>query len=1080
MGIGLVGMGDAAQPASLDGEMAADRARRQVPGSHGQCEVPYFNGRHFGTKRIGDWCWFTADLTAEDGETLTIPVSTPEGGASGDEAVDDRCPSGWMLPNQQAWGALEEAIGGAPALQAEVLSSTSAAEGLGLTEGIYFGVNSTESPGLGSRELNNGVWRELVTADFLEFLVSSNGEDEPLPGRVRCTRPLKFKGAQWADSEAHVFESDSTSPDESYIWNQNGSFPAEVRSRLLYDFTLFQLDMRIREKSEESSSIAHAWGETLEVPCHKLVGGVNAEVGFFEEGRLVLLKEIALKHRLQGGAAPDFVSQEFTFGQSGTSGAGEIWLAPEDLFGPSPITGCQEYNFTVRRVGETAEHDSILVTCQDEGIWNAQGELQVALDIIQRPAAEGALQDPVVIPWSPRIREIRKAQLSLDTLAINMGLNTELEVTTSNSVPANGWGLQDQNLNDLDILGLGSTCWSNFAPVYQVRLPSGPWGESVTVGCGDLGLSTPTGAMKPRTGTKDVELRIGQVYANSNVAQNWSDSIPVSLEVTSDQFAFHESVLYVTEMAVEEEVRGAMVLPLGEAGLISNAPQQAPGLWVETGCPNPVNPDAVEVDALWRRYPELTGAVPAGELFDRHQIDDHIAFDVMDYGDGIYRFKKEQDDWILGSTVNLSVKIAMDGMRQVTGNGVVAVGDTATTEVPIRFEWSCGNPLRFWDVDYNTTPYQGNCWMTENLATQRYRDGRRVSTYRHLDGGANAGGGEGNHLFNRNEDQFALPHHRPLDDITGEYGNWQAMKAMANDGETGNEDSLRVEPEPDGTWGLNLPRFRPGYFYSAWAVQARNGICPTGWRLPDDEEWEALEDGEHKMNKHKMPASQDYDGSDDRRAVVFAKWRQHGSHSPLGSDDPDMTGLNFLPMGLLDDNGDVPRLGETAVFHSRNYRWAEDDGRDDSDPADDHPDYPTVWGGHFVPWDAASGLPWYIDEFFHPTVEWSDFGPNQGANIQVAIDQYDSEDNSSLLRVAPTRFEVPSDWNNSIPQDPHFCEGNESDCYYLGQNWIIGGNEWIESNLFRVEWDDDDYHWWRSVHNADRESGNVRCLMPLD
>ena len=37
VGIGLVGMGDAAQPASLDGEMAADRARRQVPGSHVRC-----------------------------------------------------------------------------------------------------------------------------------------------------------------------------------------------------------------------------------------------------------------------------------------------------------------------------------------------------------------------------------------------------------------------------------------------------------------------------------------------------------------------------------------------------------------------------------------------------------------------------------------------------------------------------------------------------------------------------------------------------------------------------------------------------------------------------------------------------------------------------------------------------------------------------------------------------------------------------------------------------------------------------------------------------------------------------------
>ncbi len=102
------------------------------------------------------------------------------------------------------------------------------------------------------------------------------------------------------------------------------------------------------------------------------------------------------------------------------------------------------------------------------------------------------------------------------------------------------------------------------------------------------------------------------------------------------------------------------------------------------------------------------------------------------------------------------------------------------------------------DIDgnsYKTVQIGSNCWMSENLRTTKYQDGTNI----------------------------------PIDLSGGDYGN-----------ESGETWSNRTSGARTiyGNNTNNLTTF--GYLYNWFAAVDPRGLCPKGWRLPTDSDWDDL------------------------------------------------------------------------------------------------------------------------------------------------------------------------------------------------------------------------------------------------
>ena len=118
--------------------------------------------------------------------------------------------------------------------------------------------------------------------------------------------------------------------------------------------------------------------------------------------------------------------------------------------------------------------------------------------------------------------------------------------------------------------------------------------------------------------------------------------------------------------------------------------------------------------------------------------------------------------------------------------------------------WSCGDPLEFQGYDYETVQIGGQCWFAENLRSDVYQNGDAINSglstasWQTTAFGATAVYGEGSSQCTDND---------PGDQACDE--NWAIVEY--------------------------------GRLYNFLAVDDERGLCPQGWHVPTDEEFQQME-----------------------------------------------------------------------------------------------------------------------------------------------------------------------------------------------------------------------------------------------
>ncbi|MCX6259020.1 MAG: fibrobacter succinogenes major paralogous domain-containing protein [Bacteroidia bacterium] len=224
---------------------------------------------------------------------------------------------------------------------------------------------------------------------------------------------------------------------------------------------------------------------------------------------------------------------------------------------------------------------------------------------------------------------------------------------------------------------------------------------------------------------------------------------------------------------------------------------------------------------------------------------------------------------------SVSVVLAQKGITTNAKNE--EYGNEKSVTAP---SWVCGTSA-ITDFDgnsYNTVQIGSQCWMRENLKTTHYADGTALVD------GTNAGN------ISRNYNaKYWFVYKNDLSNKTT-YGLLYTWAAAMN-----------------GTPGSNT---------NTGIVQ---GVCPAGWHLPNDAEWEQME-----MFLGMSQSQADATGW--RGTTEGGKLKEAGtSHwtSPNAGAD-NSSGYNALPGGYRDDVGIFYYLGNTGTWWTASEYFASD------------------------------------------------------------------------------------------------------------------------------------------------------------
>jgi uncharacterized protein (TIGR02145 family) len=209
-------------------------------------------------------------------------------------------------------------------------------------------------------------------------------------------------------------------------------------------------------------------------------------------------------------------------------------------------------------------------------------------------------------------------------------------------------------------------------------------------------------------------------------------------------------------------------------------------------------------------------------------------------------------------------------MIPLTGTSCSAVNATGTITVTTAAASACPSPtISYNGINYNTVGIGTQCWMQENLRTRLYNDGTEISFN-------NSGGSEGT-------------------TITWLLHDNGAYSIYANDSVT--------------TPSSNLSNY--GYLYNWYAVKGiatlfsttYKNICPIGWHVPTDAEWNTLTNylggigGASNLAGGKMKST----------SSLWASPNTGANNS---------SGFTALPGGYRSDNGSFIGVRDVAFFWS--------------------------------------------------------------------------------------------------------------------------------------------------------------------
>jgi len=225
-------------------------------------------------------------------------------------------------------------------------------------------------------------------------------------------------------------------------------------------------------------------------------------------------------------------------------------------------------------------------------------------------------------------------------------------------------------------------------------------------------------------------------------------------------------------------------------------------------------------------------------------------FSMIDWGNGPYYLELEIDDEIIGSSQLISVPYALHA-SSVDREYIYEILDSLGLLNP---------KIEVTDFDgniYGTVQIGDQVWMAENLRSTHYSDGTSIS---------------GVSVYDNNEDNAAI------------YGRLYTWEAMMN-------GAASSDANPSGI----------------------QGVCPSGWHLPSDNEWKELEMN-LGMDENEANAADARGTNEGSKLAGNADLWNNGA---LENDSEFGTsGFMALPGGFRGTSGNHIRMADYAYFWS--------------------------------------------------------------------------------------------------------------------------------------------------------------------
>ena len=193
------------------------------------------------------------------------------------------------------------------------------------------------------------------------------------------------------------------------------------------------------------------------------------------------------------------------------------------------------------------------------------------------------------------------------------------------------------------------------------------------------------------------------------------------------------------------------------------------------------------------------------------------------------------------------------------------------------FQWSCGCPLSYQGYDYETTLIGEQCWFAENLRSERYRNGDDITAQ----------------LTDEPWGAATL-------DAQGIFGQ-EGADCVIGGGFGMPSDSSFQPCEPD--WSLESY----GRLYNYQAAVDSRGLCPSGWHVSTDDDFNLLES---------YLQEQGFSGSEILVLKATSGWGP-------GNNGTDVFGFSALPGGQYSQEGFSYAGGLGRIFSpSTSYPWS--------------------------------------------------------------------------------------------------------------------------------------------------------------
>ena len=241
------------------------------------------------------------------------------------------------------------------------------------------------------------------------------------------------------------------------------------------------------------------------------------------------------------------------------------------------------------------------------------------------------------------------------------------------------------------------------------------------------------------------------------------------------------------------------------------------------------------------------------------------------------------DDELQGCVVANPADINLDGCVQLNDllDLLSAYGDCGAEESPSL----CGDPLEYQGYDYETVQIGEQCWFAENLRSENYLNGDVIpSNLSDGDWGNTTSGA----VAVYDEDYVCYESSLDIDEV----------------------DALTYSP-----YASNLESY--GRLYNWYAVADSRSLCPSGWHVPTDQEWNVVSDvlGGQNVAGGKMKTTYGWNGGEGTNLSGFSglpggvRSDFSGSFCCAGYDgswwSSTQSDSGALDRSLFQDGGDV-------------------------------------------------------------------------------------------------------------------------------------------------------------------------------